>query len=55
MQVLVFIYRRPIDFPEVHLLESDCITTKIFNENNYKLAETKIHFHYSLVKKIIRK
>ena len=49
MQVLAFVNRRLTDFPEAHMFESDCITTKTFYEDIHRSAETKIHLHDSRV------
>ena len=49
MQVLTFVCRRRIDFPEAHLFESNCITTKNFYKDIYRLAGTKAHVHHSHV------
>ena len=53
LEVLAVSYRRHIDFPETHLLESDCITTKTFYADIYRLAGTKIHRHHFHVTGVI--
>ena len=35
-QVPAFVYRRLIDFPDVHSFDTDCITTVTFCQGNYK-------------------
>ena len=49
MQILALLYRRKINFPEAHIFESDCITTKSSYKDIYRLSSTKNHVHHSHV------
>ena len=58
MQVPAFVYRRLIDFPDVQLFDTDCITTKTFCQGNYRyiyiLAQKLFGFDFYFVVKGVK-